>query len=86
MTENDVKNGNGWIRSKPQKSNLSITFQRDDYIVYGGLFLVTDGKQVYLAAFTMPPKTKNGYYEGYWEGDIENKILGWQPLPDAKIE
>lgn len=76
-----------WITDRrPKRSELEIEFKRGGYVMYGGRFLVTDGNNVWIDAFHMPPRegAGNGYYPGYWECDADQAVVtGWTPLPKA---
>jgi len=77
-----------WVTDrKPDISMLKSVFKREDYAVYGNRFLVTDNEYVWIDSFTMTPREDGkSYNTGYWQGDIQNKIVGWMTLPNAKIK
>lgn len=78
-----------WVFDRlPQKDELHITFQRENYIHYSGRFLVWDGEQILINVFDMPPRSKKeggGHYCGYWRG-ISIEVKAWMPLPNPPLE
>lgn len=74
-----------WILDrKPTKKELQIVFKRDQFVVYGGTFLVSDGVSVFLDTFNMPPlEGGKGYHTGYWKTE---SVKGWMPLPTPPLE
>lgn len=68
-----------WVTDrKPFKSELEPVFKRDNYVVYGNIFLVWNGEKVYIDNFVIAPKEGGGYHNGYFSS---NKIIAWMPLP-----
>lgn len=74
-----------WITDrKPYLEELQPIFKRENYVIYGGMFIVWDGEKVRFEQFVKPPKSNyKEYYEGYFKSE---NIKAWMPIPIPPVE